>query len=767
MAVRYTPEELIFLKDSPLVVKPPGLPPAEQWMGPPADPARSTKLPGDRSKNHDSGILPENRRTVERHISRNSANPDDIILGPPKISFMSATSNRSGSKPFDSSDRPPLRDGDSRDRYSFHGKDGENIRDGRTSTLRPKRLEGDQDNDGWSTVKPRKSFGAEGAERFNGRIGGDRHREDRKPRDREDRERERGPRGFDSFSRDKDIDHEEGGRRNGTARGRNEPSWFKDNNDGPPAARDRNSNGDRMADRSRGWREKEKDRDDRGERTGDRGGDRRWNRDKDHHQERDPEWMDEPAGEKIQAHTQEDFQKWKEQMQGKEKIAKAPAEEVPKIDTSGQDTFFGMEKSKIETPKPIDTGPDKFFGMWAGGAGESKPDPSIESKTEGVSKAKMVGKASRFTSFWTAPVEEAPRRQTEPPPPVAAPPSGFEALFSNNNSQSAEKEAFQQLLQKLQSQSVSGPGSTPPINAVQQPKPPPAEKQPMPAVEPFQQYRSERQDDGRPRTQPPGLQDVLAQRQVAGSQPQIRPEQMVQDLVGQRQIAASQSSVRPNQPQRRDSKTDFLMGLMQSAKSAPEPQRTEQLLLGLPPQRHMDRQMQQMIEREQEMHREAAAQRERSASQRRPQPPPGFLEDPAFQRGPPPPHEGNGRNPSQPTQILQRPPPGLDQMQAGWAPPGQQQQQLRHLAPPPGLAGGPGRGMPMPQQMYPSGFPMGNFPPPEAMGPPRNMPPPGFFPPPPPGFLPPGMGGFQGPEGLAFPGPYDGRGPPQGAFRRQ
>jgi hypothetical protein len=33
MAIRYTPEELKHLRDSPLVVKPPGLPPAEQWMG--------------------------------------------------------------------------------------------------------------------------------------------------------------------------------------------------------------------------------------------------------------------------------------------------------------------------------------------------------------------------------------------------------------------------------------------------------------------------------------------------------------------------------------------------------------------------------------------------------------------------------------------------------------------------------------------------------------------------------------------------------------
>jgi hypothetical protein len=82
------------------------------------------------------------------------------------------------------------------------------------------------------------------------------------------------------------------------------------------------------------------------------------------------------------------------------------------------------------------------------------------------------------------------------------------------------------------------------------------------------------------------------------------------------------------------------------------------------------------------------------------------------------------------------------------------------------LASGPNRGMPMPQ-MFPPGFPIGNFPPPEVMaGPPRNMqmnPPPGFFSPP--GFLPPGMAGYQE---MGYGAPFDGRGPPpQGGYRRQ
>lgn len=739
---------------------------------------------------------------------------------------MSATI-RGASKPFDSADRPPLRDSENstRERYSFRGKagegDNERHREGRSNLLRPKRAEGESDNEGWSTVKPRKSFGTEGAERFNGRMGLDRHREDRRfedrrVKDREERDvKERPQRGFDTFSRDKDNDQEperDNTRRNGLGRGGRVDSWRGgDNSDAPPTPRDRASNGERYAERSRGWREKE--RDDRGERgnerneRADRGdrGDRRWDRQQRH--EVEPEWLDEPAEEKkTQGHTSEDFEKWRQQTRrGDEKAAssKTPAEEGTKGENGG--SFFGFEKQKVETPLAIDTGPDKFFGMWATPKDENGPSSGVESKKEGVPKAQTIGKSSRFTSFFAQ--DEPPRRQTEPPSPMPPPPSdnGLASLFggggnSGNNSNSTpmeEKAAFAQLLQKLQSQQLGGSGSTPPANILQQPKPPALEKHqsnpntnplPTPGAESFQQYRPERQDDRQnagSRNSQQALQDILAQRQVTTSQPTaVRPEQMLQDLVGQRQNALSQSSVRPEQAQGRNN-TEFLMNLM---RAAPEPQRTEQVLLRMPPQRNTDRvmqqqqQQQQMLEREQELRE--AEMRNRNVAQRntRPQAPPGFFEDPNFQRGIPPHERHAGNGPQQPTQILQRPPPpGLDQMPPNWAQPQhpppqqlrQQQQQPQHIAPPPGLAGGPTRSMPM-QQMFPPGFPgIANFPPPpDGMGAPpphRMQPPPGFFAAPPPGFLPPGMSGFQGgpPEGMPFGVPFDGRGPPpQGGFRR-
>ncbi|KAH8808766.1 hypothetical protein F5884DRAFT_676080 [Xylogone sp. PMI_703] len=792
VVIRYTPEELLHLRDSPLVAKPPGLPPVEQWMGPPVE-NNARKVSDHRSKPEGSTLLEQTGRRsgVERHMSRNSANPDDIILGPPKTSFMSSTSARNNGSSYDS-DRPSMRDADSRDRYSYRGKgfdaDGERMREGRSNMLRPKPNDGEQDSDGWSTVKSRKSFGAEGAERFNIRSLGDKDRDDRRFRDREDKNtKERPVRGFDSYSRDsrdKDHDHAPEGntRRNGAGRGRSEPSWFRDNNETPSTPRDRTSNGDKITDRSRGWR----DRDERpSERTNERG-DRRWDRDREQRQEKEPEWMDEPAEGKSHGHTQEDFEKWKEAMAGKDgksTAGKASREDKPMPDLNGQASFFGLENPKAEPLLPIDTGPDKFFVKFLGNKEESDPKTPSDVATEGLPKSRPTGKASRFTSFFS-PQEEAPRRQPE----LASPQSnGLGALFSSptNDQSSAEKEAFQALLQKLQRQSMGNTSSTPPADASQQPKPPGIERIaniPLPP-DAYHPYRGpeilEDQRSSTQNSQQQALQELLNQRNAAGSQPTIRPDQMLQELVGQRQNALSQTSIRSDQSQSRNRNTEFLMGLMQGSKTISDPQRTEQLLAGLRPlQKPVDsRQLQQqlLLEREQEMQREAQAQRERSASQRQvPPPPPGFFDEASFPRRPMAQHEPNSRNPPQPTQILQRqPPPGLEQLPPNWAPPPGQipLPQQRHIAPPPGLAGVPNRGMPMPQQMFPPGFPMQNFLPPEPPmgGPPRNMqPPPGFFNGPPPGFLPPGMSGFQSPEGVAFGPPFDGRGPPpQGGFRRQ
>lgn len=702
-------------------------------------------------------------RSILIHLTDWAIDPDDIVLGPPRTSFASASSR---SRPGENERNEKIpRDADARDRFNtFRNRTGEpdsndRFRDRRTNNYQ-RRGDADQDSDGWSTVKPRgKSFGQEGAEIFRkGRMGGD----DRYSKD-SDNARERPSRNFDRHSRDKDAEEDDNPRRNGMNRGKTEP-WFNKESAHEPT--ERPSQRERI-DRAKSWRDRNTD--DRPEETRPSRGhektfERRWDREQ--RVEREPEWLDEPLEPKAQGHTEEDFKKFMESMKAGRGGPKA--EEKPPLtsNASASDTgFFGIKSA------PVEAGPDKFFAAFGTTAGLDVGSSS----TAEVNKEPAMPKAakpSRFTSFFSAQGGDS-RGQTEP----ATPAVGLPPINGGNTAQpqqpDVEKEAFAVLLQKLQRQTFQT-GATPP-NAGGYPEPPMQQqemrqKSAVTSPEPYQQYGLDREH--RVRSTQPSVHEILAPRpmQPPSQPPSARPEQMLQELVGQRHQAPSQGSGRMEQNPTVNSNTEFLMRLMQSARAAPEPPRTEQLLMRMPqPQKQAA--IPQLQEREHEY------QRERSTSQHqmRNQGLGGYMEEHFH------PSEGdNRRQQPQPTQILQRPPPpGLDHqlppwMQGGGG--GQMPPAQRPMIPPPGLVGNPpNRNIP-PPGMFPPNFPPGAFPP-EGMGgpPPRNMqPPPGFFGgPPPPGFIPPpGMGGFpQGPEGLAFGGPFDGRGmPPPGAgnaFRRQ
>ncbi|KAI1001161.1 hypothetical protein K3495_g7036 [Podosphaera aphanis] len=788
MALVYKIDELIRLRSSPLAVKPPELPPAEQWMGPITDSSRNlTKPYHDKSKNKDPNLHLDssNRRLAsDRNVQRNNANPEDIILGPPKTSFMSATSVKSTSKNNDSPDRTGTG-------FNFKsrigGSEHERNHEGRNNKARPRRVEGDQENEGLSSSQPRKSFSAEGAERFifrMGSMGAEKTRDENIYRDREDQDRKERSRGAETFSRDRARDHEQdrdrSHRSHGIGRGRNEQSWFRerDSHDVPHNLRDRHSNGDKYADRSRGWRTKDKDeRADRGsekftERNGARDdrGDRPWDRGRDKHHEFDPEWMEDQFEEKSQPRTTADFERWKEQMQGKDRASKGMKENIkPDVGLP-----LGVEKHKADAPLEFDSGPDKFLSLFTPKKDHFSDAPS-QLGNEGARKPQIIGKASRFTSFFNA--QDEPNKAPTDALPETRPQPSTEA--EANAQSNAEKEAFQQLLQKLQRQTLQASGSNSAAPVPLPMKIPLAERMSGSIAAPldlYQPYQNDRLDEIRPspRHSQQEIQDLFTQRQIAEGQNLLRPEQMLQELVGQRQNLLDQTPTRLDQPLR-TTNNEYSIGLMQGAQSTPDPQRLDPMLMRIPPKSE-NRQMQQHLamDREHEMRREVVSQSERSTSdcQARPQPPPGFYDESSYPRGAILPHERQSRNP-QPSQILQRP-PGLEmgwERQAQLQPP--QHRISQNIAPPPGLASNLSRALPIPQQIFPPGFPSGNFPPPDVMSapPPRSMqiqPPPGLFNGPPPGFLTPGMGGFQGPEGMAFGVPYDARGPPsQGAFRRQ
>ncbi|RAL65772.1 hypothetical protein DID88_005437 [Monilinia fructigena] len=487
------------------------------------------------------------------------------------------------------------------------------------------------------------------AERFTGRMGGERHRDEKRFKDREERDAKERPRGFENFSRDKDKNHEQ-----------------------------------------------------------------------------------DIIAELRMVGEEQNLRGFETTMMGHQH-----PENGIRIQRADEHPLSGIQKSTALAPLDTGTNGDEFFRLWATPKNDTGIASKFEANTESMTKSAVAapsGKTSRFNKFFN---QDEPSRKAEP-----------QTRSNANDTCNAPIEC------------------TPPVNPILQSEPAPQERQPGTPFEgrdPPLPRLPDRHDEMRSNAQPypHNLHDLNAQRESTGIQPTVRPEEMLHHLVNQRQHAISQSSFRTEQP--RSEQTAFLMSLMREAQAAPEPQRTEQIILGHPPRQQPSRQLQhqQQLEREQELQ----AQRERVNSQRRP---PGYFDESVYRGGPPSQHD----NPRpQPTHILPRPPPGLEQLQQGW--PGQPSsqhpppQQFRPTAPP-GLAGNVPRPMQMPQQVLPPGFQMNNFPPPEALAGPRNIPfNPAYFNGPPPGFLPPVMSPFAA-EGMpAF--PFDARGPPppQGAFRRQ
>ncbi|KAK0735696.1 hypothetical protein B0T21DRAFT_290436 [Apiosordaria backusii] len=840
----YTEEHLLFLRQSPLCVKPPGLPPAEEWMGPPPETFRNQ--PGkvnDTRKGGDSLLLnQENRRpTLDRNASRPSGFADDLILGPPRNAFASATAIRGarsgdadkGSKDLDRQDR--------NDRFNFRnrtndadsagdrfGRDNRDGRDGRNNGFR-RRGDQDQDTEGWSTVKPRKSFGAEGAERFQGRMGGtgnDRFpaRDDRRTRDRDDQD---GGNRRTFRPRDQEDEDPETPRRNGLTRGKTDPWFSKDSatnntNEAPT--------GQKHIER-KSWRDRAPPEERPAERHNDRHDrnfERRWDRQQ--RVENDPEWMDEPAEEPSQGRTEDDFRKFMEAMKADKSGPKSDAKPTSiALDKPSTDSFFELEPKVVSAPA-AENRPDKFFEAY-GGPSLDVGTPAAENKDAARPKG---AKPSRFLSFLTP--QENGQPKAEPPTPGPVLPSGD----GKSSSGDADKIAFAQLIQKLTRSGLGGSSSPTPSGP-----PPPGPPRDAPeglynfqpksnvvSPEPFQQYGNDRRDDPRfrPPPQPSPYEMMTSRMGLPGpshSPPVSRPEHALHELLSQRQ---NQSNPRgPQTPGVTNDNTEFLMHLMQGHRRAPEPLRPEQRQ----PDQHLPEQLLARMQQQQQPNKQIPPpgitdrdnleyQRERSASQRqqqlRGQPgPQGFMDESQFHPG-----DVNARPPQQPTQILQRPmpPPGLDHQMhpfhmggaSGGAAPAPQMQPQRPMIPPPGLINTGPRNVnvgPMPGMQFPLSFPPphgppgpGNYPPgppgplpphiggpppgpPDGLaGPPRQMqPPPGFFGgPPPPGFMgPPGMG-FQvgpvvpGPDGLGpgpngmgyggLPSPFDRRGMmPPGGFR--
>lgn len=729
----------------------------------------------------------------ERLGTDNITAPEDIVLGPPKTSFASASASRTSSQPLEPPERSTFNgNGDQvlrSERYNVREKffrerdrgdrEVDRQREQR-SGIHQNRRGAKEEGDSWTSVRPRKSFGQDDDDRGARGTGNEDNHTDRNPGGYA---RARPQKELDASQRESEhaVEGDQTQRRRGLGRNHSESTWFKDD-DGPNGKESRPA---RDSTRVRDWRDKD--------RGGHHVGDRDWARGG--KVEQDPEWMDSPEREeKKQSHTQEDFERWKERM----KASAAPAEEKFNHEAEQQIAQHGSiselanidPPSKVDTPLIMDSSFDRFFGLWDQSKAENEANPG--GPAGGVARKEAwknnVSKPSRFVGFFN-PEPEVPKRQPESlGPPVL--PSGLTQDSSND-----DREGFQRILQMLGGANPNSGKSTPQINTAQQPKPPDPIDQSSRLPIPDHLSRSDGSSEPQVSTQ---TTESLESRRSVGLESLLGPY-----------------SPREGQPQNRDS--EFLLKLMQQSRastvSAQAPQQSQRTYPGNAPGLLS---FPELISRPQEFFKQKGPSG----------PVPGLFEDSLaadmqrLEQGSQrelPRRRGTGGQPQlfyddastvasqrrQPLNNIQKGvppafglprPPGLDQIQSGWSSQHSAPQQQGHVAPPPGFQSTSRGSNAFPPGLIPNitnaaisgdrgwyGRPGGpgqinqGMPPPGFMG--MNGPPPGFSPLP---FNPDGSMGMPGPNQYVGPqrpqfdlygdvgavGP-NGRTAPQGQYKRQ
>jgi hypothetical protein len=500
----YTHEQLLALRESPLVKKPDGLPSISQWMDVPADQSNNNNHTNNngtarraRGMREGEGGAPNEQRPLinpmgqfgRRQSMRKSetqgvvaginaylAEPgEETVLGPPKLSFLSASRNaikapgetkeRTGVVSIDGDNLGDRFPREKNERWS-RDRDADRTRDkGYTNGRRGTR----EDGEGWTNVKGRKSIGQEDFERFGGRNG--------------DRNREK---------QEGDLENDAAPRR--TTRERAEPRWGR---------REETKDEGTKAGLQGGWRERDRDREREKERDWTRGAVRA---------EEDPEWMDTKVEKKeFKPRTQEDFQRWKEQMKAKE----TPAEEKDEhramagdMSTATSATVPPMLTQPLHVPSGAEPTQGILFGNWG-------RDKAVDiNAAETVTAKPKPDKKSRFMNMFAKP--EEPSAPAHIPAPIpASPPTAMEG--------NADKEGFQRILQMLGQVNVGGA----PAGQASSPVPTNGMRQGGGVSLDFHQQTPpppEQQSSRPPRTleQQNILENILAQRPSA---PESRPSQ--------------------------------------------------------------------------------------------------------------------------------------------------------------------------------------------------------------------------------------------------
>lgn len=439
--IRYTVEQLEHLRESPLVKKPDALPSIEQWMDVPneqnsnnatASNAGSSRRPRTNLREGETASAGEHRaerpllgamgQFGRRSSTRKSTQLNKVLLsllsadtprdhgdeaalgGPPKLNFASATRARPGQskEPTGITSTDGEHPGDRFPRND-RWRDGDRPRE--KGFANGGRRAAREEGEGWQNVKGRKSLGQEDFDRGFGRNG-DRERKDGEPENGDAPPRRAGNRW---------------GRREDNAKD-TEGTKFS-------------------ATTSGGWRDRDRNREREREREWTRGA-----------KEEDPEWMDTPVPKKeVKAHTQEDFQRWKEQMKAKD----APVEEKEesKVEPGFADGILPSGGAAIHpqskpagTPSALEPNLGNMFGNWGK---EKSADTSV---SEPVTAKAKPDKKSRFMTMFAKSEESS-----GPAQPLASGPASPGVAPESN----ADREGFERILQMLVGANVGTPTAQP------------------------------------------------------------------------------------------------------------------------------------------------------------------------------------------------------------------------------------------------------------------------------------------------------------------
>ncbi|PNS16067.1 hypothetical protein CAC42_4468 [Sphaceloma murrayae] len=409
LRIVYTREQLLRLRDSPLIAKPDSLPAIEQWIDQPQENnQRKTRTQNGRpDESGPMGNFGSQRPTLLQTRQTRTSNGDDVVLGPPKMSFSSSRNIRRTAEEGTSAAHTPQEDDFSLEAMSARTRNHNEEEGGRR-----RGFGADKDKESWANTRTGRNFENRGPAGDKDKIFG------RNLRDRGDRTT---------------PGEEDPNKRNGFGQ-RSEQRWTRDADDkrGPP----------RAAAREGGWRDREKRND------------RETYKD---HQEKEPEWMDEPfVDDEPQAKSVADFEKWKAKMKGQRYEAEEPTPE-PAVQV----------KSPTIAKAPAPLLADEMFGTW----GAAKKAESPGEQEAAAPKPTGNKKASRFASMF-APKEEpraAPQEPVVSPPPQAMPAT-------------EDQQGFQNILMKLRGVSfnAASDATAPPHNSATLPGPSPAPQESRP-----------------------------------------------------------------------------------------------------------------------------------------------------------------------------------------------------------------------------------------------------------------------------------------------